>query len=231
MAFGGNAPASLTQFWSAFLDDARDLAEHYTSEEAVREELRNHPDVSTHTTTAVELWRRARLVNEEILDSNAVQRATDNYAERSKTTSTSEIVAQMRPKRKADISLRAANKPQKPRTQLKQDDPRKLILDIWRSIGSKGSKWIPASTEDLEEQGDIFLKSIKQFKEPSLHAHLRGLKRWYKWLDEYCFLKQKTVAVHEPSVLVVGTFLSSAGKGARCFCAPCSRDCTGPFKS
>ena len=40
------------------------------------------------------------------------------------------------------------------------------------------------------------------------------LKRWYKWLDEYCFLKQKTVAVHEPSVLVVGTFLSSAGKGA-----------------
>ena len=109
-----------------------------------------------HIAASVVLWHRAGQINEEILDSSAVQLATDNYDERIRATS--EIVEQMRPKREVDFSFRAANKPQKPHTQLKQDDPRQLILDTWRSIGSKGSRWIPASTEDLEEQGDILLK-------------------------------------------------------------------------
>ena len=56
----------------------------------------------THIAAAVVLWHGARRVNEEILDNTAVQLATDNYAPNNKTTTTSEIVAQMRPKRRVD---------------------------------------------------------------------------------------------------------------------------------
>ena len=101
MAFGGNAPTELIKYWSQFLDDSRDLAEHYISEEHIRDELQQHyinQDsvrglAETHIAAAVVLWHGARRVNEEILDSTAVQLATDNYAASSKTTTTSEIVA------------------------------------------------------------------------------------------------------------------------------------------
>ena len=38
LAFGGKVPAQLIKYWSRFLDESRDLAEHYTSEESIRDE-------------------------------------------------------------------------------------------------------------------------------------------------------------------------------------------------
>ena len=84
MAFGGNEPAQLIKHWSRLLDDSRDLAGHYTSEESIWDELQSVRDMAeTHIASAVVLRHRAR-VNEEILDGNAVQLATDDYAESSK---------------------------------------------------------------------------------------------------------------------------------------------------
>ena len=147
MAFGGNAPAALTQYWGKFLDDARDLAEYYTSEDALRSELARQPEIEVHVTTAVELWRRARHGNEEILDSHAVQLANETFSVGATSSRVDSIISEMKPKRKVDISFRAANKPlklKKESTSLQQEDPRKTILDVWRAVGDKGLKWIPA---------------------------------------------------------------------------------------
>ena len=68
MAFGGDAPAQQIKYWSQVLDESRDLAEHYTSEESIRDELQKHyinqesvrDMAETHIAAALVLWHRAR---------------------------------------------------------------------------------------------------------------------------------------------------------------------------
>ena len=80
-----------------FLVGVRDLAEYYTSESKLREELSREPEIEEHTTTAVELWQRARQLNEEVIDGHAVHLANETFAAATSQLKTTDIISEMKP--------------------------------------------------------------------------------------------------------------------------------------
>ena len=215
MAWGG-APKELVAFWSKFLDDEMDLAGYYSSEASVRLEIDGHPDIETYADAAVDAWKTARSHRDTVTDARALVLASETYGETA-SASSSDVVKSLKPiNRKVDMSFHAANHPPK-QTRVTEatraDNPRQLMYEIWRRVGPAGLKWIPAEKDETEEQKRLFLNNIKHFKDPALAAHIRGMKRWYKWADDYAMKAQREVDPHKPSVLVLGTFLATAGKG------------------